>query len=295
VAAGDDVVALSRSAAEPETAGARAVAVDLLDAPATGRAIAQAEPEVVYHLAALASVAGSWERPGTALSENTLATLNLLEAVRTQTPDARVIVVGSGEVYGRPTSLPVEEDAPLRPQNPYAVSKAAVDLLAAMYADAHGLAVVRVRAFNHAGPRQSTDYVVASLARQVAAGLAAGEDPVRVVTGNPEPRRDFTDVRDVVLAYRALAASAPPDAYNVCSGRATSVAELIALLRDVTGREIAHEVDPARVRAHDVMEIRGSHDRLTAATGWEPRIPLATTLADTVAWWRERGADGGDG
>ena len=265
--------------------------MDLLDAAATGRAIAQAEPEVVYHLAALASVAGSWERPGRALSENTLATLNLLEAVRTQTPDARVIVVGSGEIYGRPASLPVDEDAPLRPQNPYAVSKAAVDLLATMYADAHGLEVVRVRAFNHAGPRQSTDYVVASLARQVAAGLAAGENPVRVVTGNPEPRRDFTDVRDVVLAYRELAASAPPDAYNVCSWRATSVAELIALLREVTGREIAHEVDPARVRAHDVMEIRGSHDRLTAATGWEPRIPLATTLADTVAWWREREAD----
>jgi GDP-4-dehydro-6-deoxy-D-mannose reductase len=291
VAAGDDVVALSRSATEPETAGARAVAVDLLDAAATGRALAQAEPEVVYHLAALASVAGSWERPGAALSENTLATLNLLEAVRAQAPDARVIVVGSGEIYGRPASLPVDEDAPLRPQNPYAVSKAAVDLLAAMYVDAHGLEIMRVRAFNHAGPRQSTDYVVASLTRQVAAGLVAGETPVRVVTGNPEPRRDFTDVRDVVLAYRQLAASAAPDAYNVCSGRATSVAELIALLREVTGREIAHEVDPARVRAHDVMEIRGSHDRLTAATGWEPQIPLATTLADTVAWWREREAE----
>jgi GDP-4-dehydro-6-deoxy-D-mannose reductase len=157
-----------------------------------------------------------------------------------------------------------------------------------MYVDTHGLEIVRVRAFNHAGPRQSTEYVVASLARQVATGLAAGENPIRVVTGNPEPRRDFTDVRDVVLAYRELAASAAPDAYNVCSGRATSVAELIELLREVTGREMAHEVDPARVRAHDVMEIRGSHDRLTAATGWEPRIPLATTLADTVAWWRER-------
>jgi GDP-4-dehydro-6-deoxy-D-mannose reductase len=288
VAAGDEVVALSRSAAEPETIGARAVAVDLLDAAATGRAVAQAEPEVVYHLAALASVAGSWERPGKALSENTLATLNLLEAVRTQTPEARVIVVGSGEVYGRPASLPVAEEAPLRPQNPYAVSKAAVDLLAAMYVDVHGLEVVRVRAFNHAGPRQSTDYVVASLARQVATGLAAGENPIRVVTGNPEPRRDFTDVRDVVLAYRELAGSAPPDAYNVCSGTAMSVSELIALLSDVTGHEIAHEVDAARVRAHDVMEIRGSHDRLSAATGWEPRIPLTTTLADTVAWWRER-------
>jgi GDP-4-dehydro-6-deoxy-D-mannose reductase len=157
-----------------------------------------------------------------------------------------------------------------------------------MYADAHGLAILRVRAFNHAGPRQSTEFVVASLTRQVAAGLAAGDDPIRVVTGNPEPRRDFTDVRDVVLAYRLLAESAAPGAYNVCSGRATSVAELIELLREVAGREIAHQVDPARVRAHDVMEIRGSRDRLTAATGWEPRISLATTLADTVAWWRER-------
>jgi GDP-4-dehydro-6-deoxy-D-mannose reductase len=293
VAAGDDVVALSRSAAEPETAGARAVAVDLLDAAATGRAVAEGQPEVVYHLAALASVADSWERPGIALTENTLATLNLLEAVRTQAPEARLIVVGSGEVYGRPAALPVDEDAPLRPQNPYAVSKAAIDLLAAMYVDTHGLEIVRVRAFNHAGPRQSTEYVIASLARQVATGLAAGGNPIRVVTGNPEPRRDFTDVRDVVLAYRELAGSAAPDAYNVCSGRATSVAELIDLLREVTGREIAHEVDPARVRAHDVMEIRGSHDRLTAATGWEPRIPLATTLADTVAWWREREATSG--
>jgi GDP-4-dehydro-6-deoxy-D-mannose reductase len=288
VAAGDEVVALSRSAGEPETAGARAVAVDLLDAGATSRAVGEAEPEVVYHLAALASVASSWERPAAALSENTVASLNLLEAVRTQSPRARVIVVGSGEVYGRPAALPVDEDAPLRPQNPYAVSKAAADLLAAMYADVHGLEILRVRAFNHAGPRQATDYVVASLARQVAVGMAAGENPVRVVTGNPEPRRDFTDVRDVVIAYRELAASAPADAYNVCSGKATSVNELIALLRDVTGHEIAHDVDPARVRAHDVMEIRGSRDRLTATTGWQPQIPLTTTLADTVAWWRER-------
>jgi GDP-4-dehydro-6-deoxy-D-mannose reductase len=161
--------------------------------------------------------------------------------------------------------------------------------------DAHGLEIVRVRAFNHAGPRQSTDYVVAALARQVAAGLEAGEDPIRLATGNPEPRRDFTDVRDVVRAYRLLADSdTPPGAYNVCSGKATSVAELIALLGAAAGVEIAHGVDPARVRAHDVMEIRGSRDRLTQATGWEPQIPLEQTLADTVAWWREqiRAGDG---
>jgi GDP-4-dehydro-6-deoxy-D-mannose reductase len=237
-------------------------------------------------------VAASWRDPATPLVENPTATLHLLEAVRTHAPAAKVVAVGSGEVYGPPATLPVGEDAPLRPQNPYAVSKAAADLLAAMYADAHDLPVIRVRAFNHAGPGQGDAYVVATLCKQVAAGLLAGEDPIPLVTGSPEPRRDFTDVRDVARAYRLLAASAPPGAYNVCSGTATSVAELIGMLVDVADRDIDHTVDPARVRAHEVAEIRGSHERLTRATGWQPEIPLAATLADTVAWWRERLAAG---
>lgn len=290
--AGDDVVGLSRSADEPRAAGARALTADLLDARGTAEAVQEAEPAVVYHLAALASVAGSWERPGETLSENTLATLNLLEAVREHAPEAVVVVIGSGEVYGPPEELPVTEQAPLRPQNPYAVSKAAVDLLAAMYTDAHGLRAIRVRAFNHAGPGQGDVYVVSTLARQVAAGLEAGDDPIPIVTGDPRPRRDFTDVRDVVRAYRLLAQAGEPGAYNVCSGRATSVANLIAMLHDAAGRDIRHTIDPSRLRRHEVMEIRGSHDRLTAATGWEPEIPLATTLADAVAWWRERLAGG---
>jgi GDP-4-dehydro-6-deoxy-D-mannose reductase len=169
------------------------------------------------------------------------------------------------------------------------VSKAACDLLAGMYADAHGLDVVRARPFNHAGPGQADEYVMSTLARQAAEGLAAGDGPLRVVTGNPEPRRDFTDVRDVAGAYRRLASrDVPPGAYNVCSGRSVSVAELLELLGSVTGRELAHEVDPERVRAHEVMEVRGDPARLRDATGWEPSIPLETTLADAVAWWRER-------
>jgi GDP-4-dehydro-6-deoxy-D-mannose reductase len=268
------------------------VAANLLDPAATQEVVAEARPDVVYHLAALASVAQSWSDPAATLSENQLATLNLLEAVRAHALAATVLVVGSGEVYGPPASLPVDEDAPLRPQNPYAVSKAATDLLAAMYADAHGLRVVRVRAFNHAGPRQSDIYVVGTLARQVAEGLESGADPIPIVSGSPDTRRDFTDVRDVVRAYRLLGAEAPPGTYNVCSGTATSVAELIEKLREVAGRDIEHTVDPARVRAHEVTEIRGSHDRLTQATGWQPEIPLATTLADAVASWRRRLAAG---
>ena len=175
----------------------------------------------------------------------------------------------------------------MRPQNPYAVSKAGADLLAGFYADAHGLRIVRARAFNHAGPGQEPIYAIASFARQVAAGLEAGEDPVRVVTGNPDARRDYTDVRDVVRAYRALAGRAEPGVYNVCSGRPASAAELVAALGRVAGVGIDHEVDPKLQRVHEVMEVRGSYERLRAATGWEPDIPLERTLADTVAWWRE--------
>ena len=264
------------------------MALDLRDAGAATRAIAEAEPDVVYHLAAQASVPAAWEAPGATLSVNLETTLNLLEAVRAGAPEARVVAVGSGEVYGPPASLPVGEDAPLRPQNPYAVSKAAGDLLAGMYADVHGLDVTRVRAFNHAGPGQSDEYVVATLARQAAEGLARGDDPIRIVTGSPEPRRDFTDVRDVVRAYRLLGQrAAPAGAYNVCSGTAVSVAELLEVLRGVVGREIAHEVDPARERGHEVLEIRGDPSRLREATGWTPEIPLESTVADTVEWWRD--------
>ena len=214
-------------------------------------------------------------------------TLNLLEAVRAEAPDAVVVAVSSGEVYGPPATLPVDEAAPLRPQNPYAVSKAAGDLLAGFYADAHGLRVVRPRPFNHAGPGQPPIYALASFARQVAGGLEAGDDPIRVVTGNPDARRDFTDVRDVVRAYRLLAGAAgPPVAQRVLRpllvgarpGRGAGPGH---------GRRLEHVVDQGLVRAHEVMEIRGSAARLRDETGWEPEIPLETTLADTVAWWRE--------
>jgi GDP-4-dehydro-6-deoxy-D-mannose reductase len=272
------VLELSRSA------GLR---VDLLDADAARTAVRDAAPAVVHHLAARAHVGESWREPAAYLRENTAMTLNLLEAVRREAPEAAVVVVGSSELYGAPEAMPIDESAPLRPQNPYAVSKASADLLAGFYADAHGLRIVRPRAFNHAGPGQQPIYAIASFARQVAAGLEAGEDPIRVVTGNPDTRRDYTDVRDVVRAYRTLADGAEPGIYNVCSGRPASAAELLAALGRVAGVEVEHVVDPELRRANEVTEVRGSYERLHAATGWEPEIPLERTLADTVAWWRE--------
>ena len=244
-------------------------------------------PALVYHLAARAHVGQSWREPAVTLADNQAMTVNLLEAVREAAPDAVVVYVSSGEIYGPPAALPVDETAALRPQNPYAVSKAGGDLLAGFYADAHGLRVVRARAFNHAGPGQTPNYAIASFARQVAAGLEAGDDPVRVVTGNPDARRDYTDVRDVARAYRALAAAGEPGVFNVCSGRPASAAELVRTLGEVCDVAIDHVVDRSLVRAHEVMEVRGAFDRLRAATGWQPEIGLERTLADTVAWWRE--------
>jgi GDP-4-dehydro-6-deoxy-D-mannose reductase len=281
--AGDEVVSLSRGGGGPG-----GVAVDLRDAAAARDAVAAARPDVVYHLAALAHVGRSWEDPGATLAQNQAMTLSVLEAVRAAAPGATVVAVSSGEVYGPPESLPVDESALMRPQNPYAVSKAAGDLLAGFYADAHGLRVVRARSFNHSGPGQPPLYALASFARQVAAGVEAGDDPVRVVTGSPDARRDYTDVRDVVRAYRLLADAGWSGVVNVCSGRTASARELVAALGTAAGVPVEHVIDDSLVRAHEVMEIRGSAERLRELTGWEPEIPLERTLSDTVAWWREQ-------
>ena len=262
--------------------------VDLRDAQAVLDTVASVAPDRVFHLAADASVARSWAAPSETLRNNVGGTLNLLEAIRAEAPEARVLVAGSGEQYGPPDELPVDESAPLRPQSPYAVSKCSADLLAGFYADAHGMHVVRTRAFNHTGPGQPHTYVVSSFARQIARAEAAGRSEVEVTTGNIEVRRDFSDVRDVTRAYLVAIERADPGAYNVCSGRAVKIADILAALADQSPLHVAQRTDPSLVREHDVMEIRGSHEKLTAATGWRPEIPLERTLGDILDWWRKR-------
>jgi GDP-4-dehydro-6-deoxy-D-mannose reductase len=284
--AGPHLVSLLRERGE-EPAAPRRSELDLLDAGAVRAAVRELQPRAVFHLAAQASVGRSWADPGETLRVNLDMTLNVLEAVRREAADAPVLLAGSGEIYGTPERLPVAEDARLRPQNPYAVSKAACDLLGGQYADAHELRVVRTRSFNHAGPGQSEEYVVGTLTRQVAEAELAGHGEARLRLGNLDAARDFTDVRDVVRAY-AAAIDLPAGAYNVCSGRSVSVRELVELLGRVAKVEVQAEVDPERLRAHEVAEIRGSAERLQEATGWRPEIPLERTLADAVAAWRQR-------
>ncbi len=270
-AGGDEVVLAPPSAA-----------ADLRDADVVRALVAGARPDVVYHLAAQAHVGRSWEHPRATIDDNVGMTLNVLEAVRGSAPEAVVLLACSSEEYGPPDHVPTDEDALLRPANPYAVSKAACDMLGGLYVGAHGLRVIRARAFNHSGPGQEPIYAIASFARQV----ALGGDPITIVTGNPDTRRDYTDVRDVVRAYRLLAAQGEPGVFNVCSGVAHSARELVAALGRVAGIEVVHEVDPARVRQNEVMEVRGSFERLHELTGWRPEIPLDRTLLDSVEYFR---------
>lgn len=267
---------------------------DLNDAEAIARVVRQTRPDRVFHLAAEASVDASWRAPGETIANNLTTSQHLLQAVRDHAPDAGVLISCSGEEYGTvpDARLPVTESEPLRPQNPYAVSKAAVDLLGSFYADAHGLAVVRTRAFNHCGPGQSDAYVVAALASQVAGAEAAGRSVIRVTSGDLRPRRDFTDVRDIVRAYWLASELAAPGVYNVCSGHSIAIADILMMLAAESGLDVEQRTDPDRIRKHEVMDVRGSHEKLTGATGWQPEIPLEQTLRDTLDWWRDRVAVG---
>ena len=261
--------------------------LELLDADAVRGAVHAARPAAVFHLAALASVPASWEQPRRTLAENLETTLNVLEAVRLEAPEAAVLVAGSGEVYGRPERLPVDESAPLKPRNPYAVSKAACDLLGGQYAEVHGLRVARTRAFNQAGPGQSDEYVVGTLARQVAEAEAGGGGEALIRLGNLDSARDFTDVRDAARAQLA-AAELEPGAYNICSGRSVTVRELVELLARSARVELRIELEEGRLRGDDVPKVRGSAELLRERSGWRPEIPLERTLSDALEWWRER-------
>jgi GDP-4-dehydro-6-deoxy-D-mannose reductase len=288
VEAGDQVLGASRRGG-PICDGAEALTLDLRDGDAVRGALEDARPEVVYHLAALSHVGRSWEDPSATVVSNVSSAVNLLEGVRHAVPDARVVWVSTCEVYGTSAELPIVEDAPIKPSNPYAVSKATGDQLAGVYAEAHGLDLVRARPFNHTGPGQLPLFIVSSLAKQAAEGRASGVGELTIVTGNPSTRRDFTDVRDIARAYRLLAALPGPGGgrvFNVSSGRSVSAAEHVAMLASLIAPiRVVHEVDPARVRAHEVMDLRGDFSRLRAATGWEPSIPLRQTMADTIEWW----------
>lgn len=259
--------------------------VDLDDADALMAAIRDARPDAIYHLAALAHVGESWADPERTFSVNAVGTLRLLEGARRVEPKPRVLLIGSSEVYGPVTAadVPITEDHPLNPVTPYAVSKVAAEYLGIQYHAGFGVPVVRARSFNHIGPGQSGRFVVHDIAsRIVEARKAGGTDSIRV--GNLTARRDYTDVRDVVRAYRLLITDAAPgEAYNVCSGADVSVEDLVHRMLSLAGVDYRLEIDPALIRPVDVPVLVGDNSRLRAATGWSPSYSLDDTLRDVLS------------
>ena len=258
--------------------------VDITDPLAVRAAVTGAAPEAVYHLAAVSNVGESWDAPARTFAVNAVGTLHLLEAVKVLPSPPTVLLVCSSEVYGRvePGDLPLGEDAPLRPVSPYAASKVAAEFLGLQAFLAHKLPVIRVRAFNHIGPGQAPSFVVASLARQIVEAQRAGQRSISV--GNLSPHRDFTDVRDVVRAYRLLVeGGVPGEVYNVCSGDSVAIEDLARRMLALAGADLSLEVDPDRVRAVEMPTLCGDPGRLRAATGWIPEYSLDQTLADVLA------------
>jgi GDP-4-dehydro-6-deoxy-D-mannose reductase len=263
---------------------------DLMDNDWVDQVVASVRPEVVFHLAALSSAASSFVDPARTLSNNILAQVHLFQAILQARVDPIVLVVGSGEEYGmvKPEEIPVNEDTPLRPANPYAVSKVAQDLLALQFFFSHGLRTVRVRPFNHIGPRQAPGFVTVDFARQVAE-IEAGQRPALVQVGNLNARRDFTDVRDVVRAYYlAVTQGKPGEVYNIGSGKAHSIEDILQKLVGLIEIPVKVEVDPKRLRPIDVPVIACDCTRFREHTGWEPDIPIEQSLQDILNYWRDR-------
>jgi GDP-4-dehydro-6-deoxy-D-mannose reductase len=279
--------------AELAAAGYETVAclVDVTQAADIRAAVVHDQPDMVFHLAGQANVGQSWSDPAGTFAVNAVGTLNVLQAVLACTTVPRTLIVSSAEVYGTvaPEALPLREDRLPRPGSPYAASKVAAEALAQQAAIGSGAPVVVARSFNHIGPGQAEHFVVSALARRLVQARAAGHRSIPV--GNLSPRRDFTDVRDVVRGYRLLAERGHAGAiYNVCSGVSVSIADIAARLVALEaercgGPPIELALDPALQRPVDLPELRGDATRLHSDTGWEPTFRLDDTLCAVLDHW----------
>lgn len=264
---------------------------DLLDGDAWNDLVGSAAPDVIYHLAGFSDVGASWKSPRTAFRLNAEGTMSVLEAARMNRVK-RVVLVSSADVYGiaSPASLPLTETAPIQPRSPYGASKQAAEALAQQYHRGWGLDVVVVRPFNHIGPGQSPNFFAPAIASKIASAELAGGGTV--THGDLSPERDFTDVRDVVRAYRLIATAGRSGAtYNVCTGKAVAMSSILDDMIGAAMVPISTEPDPDLVRPVDLPVLRGSFEALRHDTGWEPSIELNETLADVLSDARHRITD----
>jgi GDP-4-dehydro-6-deoxy-D-mannose reductase len=289
---GDDVriVALRKPGIGAETQAAYPavewVEIDLLDRESVRRTVAELAPAAIYHLAGSSHVGQSWKTATETLSVNVLGTHHLLDGLRAEGLHSRVVVPSSAYVY-RPAGRALTEEDPVESTNPYAISKIATELAAARASRRDGIPVVVARSFNHIGPRQDPSFFASGVARQVALIEAGRIDPA-IRVGNLESRRDITDVRDTVRAYRALAERGTPgQAYNVCSGQAHTMRDLLDGLVALARVRVSVEPDADRFRPNDTPLLLGDPSRIRRDVGWQPLIPIEQTLCALLDYWRQ--------
>jgi len=267
--------------------------LDLCSPRSCAKLLADIQPEAIFHLAAFSAVGASFADPDLPMRVNYGGTLNILEAIRQTAPVRRklqvLLTVGSSDMYGRVkrADLPIAEDQPLNPLSPYAISKAAADFLAATYHRAYGLPIIRIRAFNHAGPRQRAGFVIPDFAMQIARlERKSGRRVLR--TGNLRARRDISDVRDVARAYRLIAEKGKSgDVYHIGSGQAVAIESILRRMLRMARRPISPVKDPKRMRPAEVPVLQADITKLKKL-GWRPTISLSQTLADTLDYYRSR-------
>lgn len=268
------------------------VEADLRDQTSTQEMLATARPDWILHLAGQSQVMTSWHAPAETLHTNIIGQAHLLEAIRHRgAPFPKMLVVGSSEEYGlvQESELPVTEQHELRPLSPYAVSKVAQDMLAYQYFRSYGIPCLRVRAFNHDGPRRGEGFVTSAFARQIAEIECGLREPV-IKVGNLKARRDYTDVRDMVRGYWLLLEhGVAGEVYNLCSGNSRAVHEILDFfIANSKVRGIRVEEDPARLRPSDVPNLFGSAAKARAVTGWTPQISFEQMLGDVLDYWRAK-------
>ncbi len=263
---------------------------DLKDIVSLKKALAVAKPDKIFHLAAQSFVPTSWKMPAETFAINALGQINLFEALIDLKLNPKFQIAGSSEEYGMVYAheVPMKETNYLRPLSPYAVSKVAQDLLGYQYHQSYGLRTVRTRGFNHTGPRRGDVFVTSNFAKQVAE-IEKGLKPPIIHVGNLEAKRDFTDVRDMVRAYwLATEKCEDGDVYNIGSGTTYVMQDMLDMLLGMSTVKVKVEVDPARLRPSDVPILLADASKFVKQTGWQPRIPFATTLKDLLNYWRER-------
>jgi GDP-4-dehydro-6-deoxy-D-mannose reductase len=262
---------------------------DIRNYDALKNVIEDVKPNEIYHLAAISFAPTSLKDPKLTFDTNLYGTLNLYQAIIDLKINPMILFVGSADEYGivNENDLPIKEECPLNPMNLYSISKASTDFLSLAYFKYYYLKIIRVRPFNHIGPRQSPDFVCSSFAKQIAEVEKGLREPI-IKVGNLEAKRDFTDVRDMVRGYwLALDKGEPGEVYNICSERAIQIKGLLNHLLELSSRKVEIMKDPKRIRPSDNPILQGDSSKFRRRSGWKPEIPLDKTLKDILEYWRK--------